>query len=226
MRIANPTRRPLPRITAVAAGMAVAVAGCGSAADSGRGANTTTTSVSSSSPVPAEGNECGGMSIDHDADVTRASDVVIDAPLREVWDTHTDVEGWPRWQKAILTIERLDPGAFSATSRFRWTTPVPASRFAPADTLSITSSVRQVEPGACVIWEGPATGTAISIDKGIHLWRFTEKDGATHVHTEESWSAPLLASLTGADHDAVAAMLGGGLDLWLEDLKAEVEAGN
>jgi uncharacterized protein YndB with AHSA1/START domain len=164
------------------------------------------------------------MSIDRAAAVTRSSDLVINAPLQRVWDAHTDVERWDEWQDAILTIERLDPGAFSASSLFRWTTPVPESAFAPADTLTITSSVMQLEPRKCVIWQGPAIGSSITIDKGVHLWTFTESGGATHVHTEESWDAAFLDSLTGPDHDAVAAMLGGGLDLWLQALKTRVEA--
>jgi uncharacterized protein YndB with AHSA1/START domain len=232
MHFITPTRPRVTRIVAVAVGIAVAVTGCGSGGDAEPGSGSSTAAPTSESAAtaadsaePAEGNECGGMGIDHDAAVTRGSDIVIDAPLQEVWDTHTDVEGWAGWQKAILTIERLDQGAaLSATSQFRWTTPVPESQFSPADTLVITSSVRQLEPGACVIWEGPAVGKAISIDRGVHLWTFTEKDGATHVHTEESWAAPFLDSLKGPDYDTVAAMLGGGLDLWLQDLKAEVEA--
>jgi hypothetical protein len=75
-----------------------------------------------------------------------------------------------------------------------------------------------------VIWEGPAIGKAITIDKGTHLWRFTETDGRTQVHTEESWDAALLDSLRGPDLDAVADMLGGGLDVWLQALKTEAEA--
>ncbi|MFC5825293.1 SRPBCC family protein [Nonomuraea insulae] len=164
------------------------------------------------------------MSIDHAATITRATDIVIDAPLERVWDVHTDVESWDEWQDAVLTVKRLDSGAFSSDSRFRWTTPVPKSQFAPADKLTITSSVKQMEPGTCVLWEGPGIGKAITIDKGTHLWIFTETDEGTHVHTEESWDAKLLDSLKGPDRDAVAAMLGGGLDVWLQALKTRAEA--
>ncbi|WP_198169271.1 SRPBCC family protein [Herbidospora daliensis] len=224
----------------MAVGLAAAVTGCGpgdgdeSRARSSAAAPAVEPSAepSAESPVkaaPGKGEKCDGMGIDLEAPVTSSSEIVINAPLRQVWETHIDVEGWAGWQKAIATIERLDPGPLSDTSKFRWTTPVPESKFSPADTLSITSSVKRLEPGECVIWEGPAIGKAISIDKGVHLWTFTEKDGVTHVHTEESWEAAFLDSLKGPDYDAVAAMLGGGLDLWLQDLKARVEgstAGN
>ncbi|MCS7476977.1 SRPBCC family protein [Umezawaea endophytica] len=163
------------------------------------------------------------MSIDHQASITRSSDIVINAPLQRVWDVHTAVESWNQWQQAVLTIERLEQGPFSAGAQFRWTTPVPESQLSPADTLTITSSVKQVDPRKCVIWEGPAVGKSITIDRGVHLWTFSEADGKTSVHTEESWAAPLLDSLQGPDHDAAAAMLGGGLDLWLQALKTKVE---
>lgn len=214
--------RPVMKIAAVAAGIAMAVTGCASGDDSGTDTAGGSAPVSTSEQTPH--NECGGMSIDHEAPITRSSDIVIDAPLRRVWDVQTDVESWHTWQDAVLTVERLDDGDFSAGSRFRWTTPVPASRFSPADTLTITSSVQRLTPGECVLWEGPAVGKAITIDKGTHLWRFTETNGRTRVHTEESWDAALLESLRGPDLDAVADMLGGGLDVWLQALKTEAEA--
>ncbi|WP_061298007.1 SRPBCC family protein [Herbidospora cretacea] len=243
MQLSNSARWPVARIAAVAVGFAAVVTGCGPgddasrarssaaapAAESPAGSSAESSAGSSVKAAPGKGETCDGMGIDLEAPVTSSSEIVINAPLRKVWETHVDVEGWAGWQKAIATIERLDPGPLSDTSRFRWTTPVPESKFSPADTLSITSSVKGLEEGECVIWQGPAIGKAISIEKGVHLWKFTEKDGVTHVHTEESWEAAFLDSLKGPDFDAVAAMLGGGLDLWLQDLKAKVEgstAGN
>jgi uncharacterized protein YndB with AHSA1/START domain len=224
MHVSSSPCRPAAKIAAAAVAVAIAVGGCGSGSDSEQSADASTEPSATTSAEQTQGNQCGGMSIDHAAAVTRSSDIVINAPLQRVWDTHTDVESWDQWQDAIQTIERLDPGAFSASSQFRWTTPVPKSQFSPADTLTITSSVKQLDPGKCVIWQGPATGKAITIDLGVHLWTFTETTGATHVHTEESWDAAFLDSLKGPDHDAVAAMLGGGLDLWLQALKTRVEA--
>lgn len=223
MHVSRSSRRSATKLAAAALAMAVAAAGCESGGDSEP--NAASTAQPSATP-PAEqppGNQCGGTTIDRSASVTRSSDIVINAPLQRVWDTHADVEGWSKWQDAILTIERLDAGALSATSRFRWTTPVPKSQFSAADTLTITSSVKQLDPGKCVIWEGPAIGKAITIDRGVHLWTFTESGGTTRVHTEESWDAAFLDALKGPDHDAVADLLGGGLDLWLNALKTKVE---
>jgi uncharacterized protein YndB with AHSA1/START domain len=226
MHVSSSLRRPAAKIAAAAAGVVIAVAGCASGSDADQSAqgSATPTAPASTSAEPAQDDQCGGMSVDHEAVLTRSSDIVIDAPRQRVWDVQTDVAKWSEWQDAVVTVERLDSGDFSAGSRFRWTTPVPESKFSPADTLTITSSVQRMDPGKCVIWEGPAVGQAITIDKGTHLWVFTETGEGTHVHTEESWDAALLESLKGPDFDAVADMLGGGLDVWLQALKTKVEA--
>ncbi|MGW2090589.1 SRPBCC family protein [Promicromonospora sukumoe] len=206
----RPAKAALALVTAV--GIAVAAAGCGAEAP-----------VAPSTEA-AQPNQCAGATIDDTAPITRSTEILIDAPLEAVWDVQTDVEAWDEWQDAVLTVERLDDGDFDADSRFEWTTPVPESDFAPADTLTITSSVQELEPRRCVLWEGPAIGEAIQIDRGVHLWTFTETDEGTLVHTEESWDADILAALEGPDHDAVAGMLGGGLDIWLQALKTKSES--
>ncbi|UEJ84278.1 SRPBCC family protein [Brachybacterium halotolerans subsp. kimchii] len=167
---------------------------------------------------------CGGEGIDTSASVTSAHDLLVDAPADTVWKTLTDVETWSDWQSAVTSIERLDSGPLAKGSQFRWTTPVPESDISAADTLRITSTVRQIDPGHCVLWEGPAVGDTLTIDKGTHLWTVTETDDGTLVHTEESWDAEVLDSLEGDDAEAAAQMLGGGLVSWLDDLRTTAEA--
>ena len=55
---------------------------------------------------------------------------------------------------------RADPG-----SRFRWTTPVPATP-----------------------WSGPAIGDGPRIDRGVHVRTFTPARGGGAVRTEKSWT--------------------------------------
>ncbi|WP_327329905.1 SRPBCC family protein [Streptomyces sp. NBC_01208] len=205
MYVSSHQHRPARKaaLTIAAMSLAITLSGCASGDDSEPGAReskaptASATASATGSAGQAQDSRCGEKSTDPGAAITRSSDIDIDAPVEEVWAVHTDVEKWKEWQDAVLTIERLDSGTFSSTSRFRWTTPVPESDFAPADTLTITSSVQHVEPGRCVIWEGPAKGKAITIDKGTHLWVFTPTDKGTRVHTQESWDAPLLDSLRG-----------------------------
>ncbi|MFI2489046.1 SRPBCC family protein [Promicromonospora kroppenstedtii] len=222
-----------PRRTARAAvalattlGTAFAVTGCtGSHEDAAAPRASASAPESSSAEQPiAAGEQCAGTTINRSAPITSSADILIDAPVDQVWDVHTDVERWDDWQPTVLTIERLDDGPFTSDSQFEWTTPVPETAFSPADTMTVTSSVQQLEPGKCLLWEGPGTGESIRIDKGIHLWTFTETDEGTLVHTEESWDAELLAALDEADAKTAGEQLGGGLEVWLDLLKAEVEA--
>ncbi|MFJ3407084.1 SRPBCC family protein [Promicromonospora sp. NPDC090134] len=225
-RLPRHTSRAAVALT-VALGTVLVAAGCSGAQDhdteAAATANASATAPASGAETPAAGQQCAGQGIDDSAAITRSTDILIDAPLDHVWDVQTDVESWDEWQDAVLTVERLDSGDLASDSRFRWTTPVPESDFAPADTLSITSSVQELEPGVCVLWEGPAVGESITIDRGVHLWTFTETDEGTLVHTEESWDAEILDALEGPDHETVAGMLGGGLDIWLQALKNEAE---
>jgi uncharacterized protein YndB with AHSA1/START domain len=217
----NRTPRRIRRIAAalaVAATAAAVLAACATTppADSAP--------VAAPRPTPAAAPSCDGATIDHSAAITSAHDIVIDAPIAKVWATHTDVERWSEWQGAVTSIHRLQDGPLEPGASFRWTTPVPESGLSPADTLTITSTVQHVEPGHCILWQGPAIGSVVSIDRGVHLWTFTADGDTTRVHTEESWDSPVLAGLTGDDAVAAEQMLGGGLQLWLEDLKQRVES--
>ncbi|MEN3615989.1 SRPBCC family protein [Plantactinospora sp. ZYX-F-223] len=164
--------------------------------------------------------ECRGQGTDPDALVRYGSSILIDAPLSTVFKTQTDVEQWPSWQDAVLTSQRLDHGRLRPGSAFRWTTPVAATSQTPATTLTITSTVQQIQRNACIRWSGPATSEAIHIDEGIHVWTFTKVKGGTLVSTEETWTGDQAE----ADVDLSTEALGAGLEVWLQDLKTAAEA--
>ncbi|MEV6588187.1 SRPBCC family protein [Streptomyces acidicola] len=163
---------------------------------------------------------CRGEGVDPDARIRYQSDIVIKAPLSTVWKLQTDVQNWPSWQPPVLTMDRLDHGPFRKGSRFRWTTPAPATPTTPATTLEITSTVRQLQRGHCILWSGPAVGEGLRIDEGVHLWTFEKVKGGVRVHTEETWTGAQVE----ADVPTATAALGAGLEAWLRDLKATAEA--
>ena len=173
--------------------------------------------------LPGVTSRCGGHGVDAGARIRYRSDIVIEAPLSTVWKLQTDVERWPSWQPPVLTAERLGPGSLRKGSRFRWTTPAPATPTTPATTLDVTSTVRELRPHDCVLWSGPAIGAGLRIDEGVHLWTFRKVEGGVRVHTEETW--------TGAQVEAdvptatATAALGAALEGWLHDLKTAAEAG-
>ncbi|MEV7625875.1 SRPBCC family protein [Actinoplanes sp. NPDC089786] len=163
---------------------------------------------------------CAGQGIDPKAKIRYRSEVVIDAPLRTVWNLQTDVERWPSWQPPVLTSRRLDSGPLRAGSSFRWTTPVPETPLNPATTLVVTSTVHQLQRHKCLRWSGPAVGEGLLIDEGVHVWTFTEVRGRVLVRTEETWSGPQVD----ANVEIGTAALGAGLEAWLANLKTAAES--
>ncbi|MGP2435958.1 SRPBCC family protein [Streptomyces sp. JW3] len=169
---------------------------------------------------PAAAVECRGQGTDPDALVRYGSEILIHASPSTVFKTQTDVEQWPSWQDAVATSERLDSGRLRPGSAFRWTTPVAATPVTPATTLTVTSTVQQLQRDKCVRWTGPANSDAINIDEGTHVWTFTKVKGGTLVRTEETWTGDQAE----ADVDLSTQALGAGLEVWLQDLKAAAEA--
>ncbi|AQZ62546.1 putative polyketide cyclase /reductase [[Actinomadura] parvosata subsp. kistnae] len=163
---------------------------------------------------------CRGKGIDPRAKLHHRTQILIKAPLRTVWNLHTDVERWPSWQEPVTSAKRLDRGSLRKGSKFRWTTPAPATPATPATTLVITSTVKDLKRGACVRWSGPAVGEGLRIDKGVHVWTFTEVKGGVLVRTEESWTGGQIE----ADPETSIKYLAPGLDLWLTALKSAAEA--
>ncbi|WP_344867223.1 SRPBCC family protein [Amycolatopsis ultiminotia] len=163
---------------------------------------------------------CLGEGTDPAAKLHHRTEILIKAPLRTVWNVQTRVAGWPTWQKSVTSMKRLDPGPLRPGSRFRWTTPAPATPSTPATTLVVTSTVHQAVPGKCIRWSGPAIGEGLRIDEGTHIWNFTKVPGGTLVRTEESWTGAQIE----ADPKTAAENLYPGLDFWLADLKTAAEA--
>ncbi|WP_433711492.1 SRPBCC family protein [Nocardia sp. CA-084685] len=162
---------------------------------------------------------CDGAGIDRAAPIHYRTETLINAPLHTIWNLQTDVERWPSWQKPVTSMQRLDQGPLQAGSQFRWTTPAPATATTPATTLTITSTVQQLQPERCIRWSGPAIGDGLGIDGGIHVWTFTPTDGGVLVRTEENWNGAQVE----ADVPTSTHLLGAGLEAWLADLRTAAE---
>ncbi|GAA1948642.1 SRPBCC family protein [Amycolatopsis minnesotensis] len=162
---------------------------------------------------------CRGESVDPAAKIRYRTEAVIKAPLDTIWRLQTDVRRWPSWQAPVKSMKRLDPGPLRSGSRFRWTTPAPPTETTPDTTLSITSTVHQIQHGKCIRWSGPAIGEGLRIDNGVHVWNFTKVGGGVLVRTEETWTG---AQVEG-DVPTATRYLGAGLEAWLTDLKAAAE---
>ncbi|AHH95732.1 SRPBCC family protein [Kutzneria viridogrisea] len=157
---------------------------------------------------------CQGQGVDPAAKARHRADILVQAPLRVIWDLQTDVEGWPSWQKpaAPMTVRRLDPGPLRKRSQFQATVHVPPTPSTPPSTVVITSTVQQLQHGKCIRWTGPADSAGFHIE-GVHVWTFSTVPGGVLVRTEESH--------TGPQADPNSDM---GLETWLSDLKTAAEA--
>ncbi|GAA2592716.1 SRPBCC family protein [Winogradskya consettensis] len=170
-------------------------------------------------PAPASSLTCAGQGVDPSAKIRYRTETVINAPLDTIWNLQTDVERWPAWQQAVTSSKLLTKGKLRPGSQFRWTTPVPETATTPATTLVITSTVQQLKQHQCLRWTGPATGDGLTIDKGTHVWNFTEVRGGVLVRTEETWNGAQVE----ADIPTSTAYLGAGLEAWLTELTTTAE---
>ncbi|MEV6276732.1 SRPBCC family protein [Nocardia sp. NPDC051832] len=141
--------------------------------------------------------------IDTTAPVVARHEIVIAASLRRVWDLHTDIDAWTGWQPDI-TAAAID-GPVQPGTVFRWST------FG----LDIESTIYSVQYPHRIVWGGPAHGIT-----GVHVWTFTELDGAVLVRTAESWDGEPIR----ADIDGMRAALDSALISWLGHLQRTAES--
>ncbi|WP_026422656.1 SRPBCC family protein [Actinokineospora inagensis] len=178
------------------------------------------TTPADATPAHPTALTCQGQGVDPAAKVHYRTETLIKAPLPVVWHLHTAVEGWPSWQEPVTGMKRLDPGPLRPGSRFRWTTPVPQTPVSPATTLVITSTVQQIRPYQCIRWTGPAIGTGLRIDRGVHVWTFTPVRDGVLVRTEETQTGNQIES----NVPLATTFLAGGLEAWLTNLKTTAES--
>ncbi|WP_327674598.1 SRPBCC family protein [Kitasatospora sp. NBC_00458] len=144
------------------------------------------------------------QNIDTTAPVIVRLATTVDAPAATLWAVHTDVEAWPQWNPDVESVRRDGPLDGPGAS-FTWRT----------HGLEITSTVRELVPGARIVWGGPANGI-----EGVHVWAFDETgDGRVTVRTEESWSGAPVAAMP----EVMEQALRESLERWLGHLKAEAE---
>lgn len=142
------------------------------------------------------------MDIDRNAPARSAAATTIAAPIETVWRVQAELERWPEWNPDVARIEVLGPVAPGTV--FRW----------KAGGLNIVSELRVVDPPHTIGWTGRAFGL-----RAVHVWRFTEIEDGTRVHTEESFDGWLARLLPGTMKRA----LDSALEKGLAALRAECE---
>ncbi|MEU4656368.1 SRPBCC family protein [Streptomyces sp. NPDC023723] len=147
---------------------------------------------------------CGDVTVDKSAPVVSRASVLIKAPLKKIWNLHTDIDAWSAWIPEITPAAKLTPGPLRPGSVFTWS----------PQNMKVTSTVTEVRRLRCTAWGAPVNG----ID-GVHLFTFKPVRGGVLATTEESWSgAPVEADVPGNQ-----AALDAGLTDWMNRLKATAE---
>ena len=142
------------------------------------------------------------QSINQEAPVKCAKQILIDAPPEQVWNVLTDIAMWPGWNKDI-SYTKLN-GPLQPGTSFTWKT----------GGTKIRSVLHTMEPHRFFGWTGKTFGIF-----AIHNWAFAEENGQTRIAVEESMEG-FLANLF---KPAFNKMLEKGMQSWLEMLRLECE---
>ena len=116
--------------------------------------------------------------INKNAPVQSGNQIEIQAPVDVIWNVLTDIQNWPKWQKAVT--ETVVEGKIEEGTTFRW----------KAGGLSFKSRIHTSKPHTAFGWTGTTIGAS-----AIHNWTFTEKDQRTTIVVVEESLEGLLPKL-------------------------------
>ncbi len=142
------------------------------------------------------------MHIDRHAPLQGRKEILVSAPLEQVWSILTKIDQWPKWQPDVSSARLA--GELAVGTQFHW----------KANGLSISSRIAELEPMQRISWTGKSLGM-----QAIHIWTLAEQNNSTQVTTEESISGWLARTLKVFDTDFLEKSLSGSL----ERLKNEAE---
>jgi uncharacterized protein YndB with AHSA1/START domain len=137
-----------------------------------------------------------------DAPVSSKREIDIAAPAEVVWEVLTNFDRWPQWNPEVKSMSW--DGPLAPGSMFRW----------KAGPGTIVSTLEEVDRPRYVRWRGRTMTIA-----AIHEWLFQDRDGGTHVETNESFSGGLARLL----RRTLQKQLDRALEEGLEHLKREAE---
>jgi len=142
------------------------------------------------------------MEVNRSAPVLAMAEIMIDAPVPQVWQVLCDIREWPSWNPAVSAVSVY--GEYAPGTEFQW----------KADGVTMISELQEVAPNRRMVWTGRIPGM-----HATHVWEFAEREGQTYVKSEES-AEGLLARLLSC---VFSRMLNTALEKALHSLKQECE---
>ena len=141
--------------------------------------------------------------INPNAPVISTGQIQINAPLSAVWETLTNINNWPAWQKNIT--ETVVHGNIQEGTAFDW----------KAGGLSFKSKIHTSIPQSGFGWTGTTFGAS-----AIHNWTFEARGNTTIVKVQESLQGVFPKLFRGSFQKNLNA----GVVTSLKELKAAAEA--
>ncbi len=100
--------------------------------------------------------------------MTITHELIIEAPVEQVWALTVDVESWPTMTPTMTSVQRLDEGPLRVGSTARIKQPGQSSRIWTVTTLEPNEAFAWEAPGLSVCgwsvaigWNGPAKAVAM-----------------------------------------------------------------
>jgi hypothetical protein len=109
-----------------------------------------------------------------------AEKVVINAPLRRVWQVFSNLSAWGQWNSVCQDCCLVSGEALAVGTCFSFKL---RPYYLP---IKIDLHVTACDPGRKIVWKGERLGV-----RGVHHFVFTEEDGKVLLASIEDFSGPL-----------------------------------
>jgi hypothetical protein len=143
------------------------------------------------------------MEINTKAPAFAKHQLLINAPIENIWQILTDINNWNSWNPNVS--KSALQGKLAPDSIFRW----------KSGGITIKSIIKEVEPYQRISWTGKAIGT-----QAIHIWTLEPQGQGVLVETSESFDGWLVRLFK----SSMQKMLDTALESWLEHLKQKAES--
>lgn len=142
------------------------------------------------------------MTINQEAPVVQAKEIIINASPEKVWQTLINIQSWAEWNKRIKKTNLQDK--IEVGSSFTWKT----------NGSKIKSKIHSFKPYKILGWQGKAFGAS-----AIHNWYLEPTENGTKVSVEESMEGWIINLMKKKMNEKLA----DDMVYWLEQLKKECE---
>ena len=136
--------------------------------------------------------------------------LLIDAPVRLIWEELLDVKNWPKW-KPMITKTSYDGDKLETGKKFKLSLRVKGPIITP-----VTCEILSLDEYDYMAWTGGLDG----LSKSVHSFLFKEEGGKTLVTSREEFKGALvsimLLFLTPKDFEKLH-------DQWLVAIKEHID---